>query len=557
MQGAEGTAAALAPVCYYVNSGFRAEYYDDPDLSGYLVTRIDQTIDSSTYTSFPPQGIDSDTFSVRWTGQIHAINSGTYTFYATADDGVRVTVDGVRIIDDWVYNPLPRSGSIDLGSGHYSIVVEYYEDTGAESMRLEWQMPGWPREIVNGSYFSFSSGGSGEGLYAEYYPLDLSGNPADMVSRIDREVDFKWGLSSPHPSISADRFFVRWTGQIEPTFSEIYSFYTVSSDGVRLSINGESVIDDWEDQPPTQNSNLVPLQAGQRYDIVIEYYENTGDAVVQFQWESQSQPRDVIQRSSLYPVNLSSGMVVPPSGSTQTFAIHALSRQRLYDIAWNMGVGQNTTQPFHFAVGKVFEDFVLGQFAVPHNEINVSSLRREQLSGSNIVRPDSITDVIEIDPETGDLTLYPASAIWEVKATSFSLIDLYFPYYADAPRRQAQITGEIEVASVSPLGQQNRDGSPPIFRLITTSDPQIGIDLIQESEQRSVAFFHGYVYEIQGTNPPLLFAGDLNLINNVSIANYITLHRRIGTPQTLTVYSLNITPPDPTDPDPEQLEDPS
>jgi hypothetical protein len=223
-----------------------------------------------------------------------------------------------------------------------------------------------------------------------------------------------------------------------------------------------------------------------------------------------------------------------------------------------MGVGQNTTQPFPFAVGQVFEDFVLGQFAISSNGVNVLSSRREELGGSKFVRPDSITDVTEINLETGEVNKYPSSAIWEVKAASFSLIDLYFPYYPNDLKRQAQITGEIQVASESPLGQQHKAGSPPIFRLITTSDPQIGADLIQESEQKSVAFFRGYVYEIEGTNPPLLFAGDLSKINNVSIANYVTLRSRVGVPQILTAYSPNIIPPpDPADPDPEQLEDPS
>lgn len=564
MEGAEGAVTAFAPVCY-INPGFYAEYYDEPDLSGYLVTRVDQHINSENFASFPPSGIDSDTFSVRWTGQIFAGITGTYTFYVNVDDGVRVYVDDTLIIDQWADAfPVEWSGSIELdGLDHYPIVVEYYDNTGTEAIRLEWHMAGSPnRQIVNGSYYSVSSGGSGDGLYAEYYPLDLTGNPADMISRIDPEVDFKWGAASPHPSIPADRFIVRWTGQIEPIFSEIYSFYTVSDDGVRLWINGENLIDNWQDQPATQNSsNPIPLQAGQRYDIVVEYYENEGDAVVQLQWESQSQPREVVRQSVLYPTTGASGLPLPAfpaPGQYLLYRIVPVSKERLETIGIQEGVDNLSSEPYRYVIGRVFEEFVRGQLGLNFTRTMYSPSRDQatigMLNHKDTVRPDGLTTVELVDTSTGEITSYAESAVWEVKAANCAILALDYP-----PDRPYQILGLIEAASLSPLGDAQIEGGPPLLRFITTSDPVFGVDVIQEANNRGVSLWQSLVYEIEGTSPPLLFVGSFHVANatSVSIENYISFRTPPFTPQRLITYTnIGGTPPtEPDDPDPEEAEE--
>jgi hypothetical protein len=64
-------------------------------------------------------------------------------------------------------------------------------------------------------------------------------------------VDFNWGTGSPDPSIAADNFSARWTGQVQPVSTQAYTFYTVSDDGVRLWVNNQLVIDNWTDHAPT------------------------------------------------------------------------------------------------------------------------------------------------------------------------------------------------------------------------------------------------------------------------------------------------------------------
>src|SRR5207245_672669 len=74
----------------------------------------------------------------RWTTQIVALTSGTYTFSANADDGIRVYVDGGLIIDQWhdasgiVYTASPF-----LTAGPHTVTVEYYENAGSAFVNVQ------------------------------------------------------------------------------------------------------------------------------------------------------------------------------------------------------------------------------------------------------------------------------------------------------------------------------------------------------------------------------------------------------------------------------------
>src|SRR5207248_115843 len=73
----------------------------------------------------------------------------------------------------------------------------------------------------------------------------LSGTPA--ASRTDSTVNYAWrGEGSPAANIPTDNFSSRWTGSIEPRFSEPYTFTTVSDDGVRSWVDGQLLIDHWD-----------------------------------------------------------------------------------------------------------------------------------------------------------------------------------------------------------------------------------------------------------------------------------------------------------------------
>jgi len=140
--------------------------------------------------------------------------------------------------------------------------------------------------------------GSGDGLTASYF------NGKDFetlrVTRKDATVNFDWGTGSPHALVNADQFSARWAGQVQPRYYGRYTFYLTADDGCRLWVNNQLVIDKWRDDGGTEVSGAITLDAGQKYDIKMEYYENGGGAKAKLEWAGVLQPREVISTSQLY-----------------------------------------------------------------------------------------------------------------------------------------------------------------------------------------------------------------------------------------------------------------
>ncbi|MGI8835346.1 MAG: PA14 domain-containing protein [Pyrinomonadaceae bacterium] len=149
---------------------------------------------------------------------------------------------------------------------------------------------------------------AGTGLQAQYFD---NMNFTDLkVTRTDASVNFDWGGGTPDPSVGIDTFTVRWQGKVEPQYAQTYTFYTETDDGVRLWVNGQLLIDKWIDQGPTEWSGQISLTAGQRYDLVMEFYENGGGAMARLSWSSASQAKQIIPQSRLYLPGSSSQMAI-------------------------------------------------------------------------------------------------------------------------------------------------------------------------------------------------------------------------------------------------------
>ena len=103
------------------------------------------------------------------------------------------------------------------------------------------------------------------------------------------------------PASEGINFSVRWTGQIQPRYTETYIFTAQTDDGVRLWVNGKQIVDAWNDKGPSPETGSIALEAGRKYDLKLEYYQGTGSASAQLLWQSKSQPQQVIPTSRLFP----------------------------------------------------------------------------------------------------------------------------------------------------------------------------------------------------------------------------------------------------------------
>jgi len=150
----------------------------------------------------------------------------------------------------------------------------------------------------------------GVGLKAEIFSnLELNGQP--VVNRTDKSLWF--GIHKPWPKgTPAKDFSIRWTGFIEPRFSENYCLSVYARGEFKLWIDGKEIA--WADQDYPRDREIrkghslpIPLKSGKRFPIRIEYRASPMDpkspmpgASFHFNWESLSQPVEHVPTASLF-----------------------------------------------------------------------------------------------------------------------------------------------------------------------------------------------------------------------------------------------------------------
>ncbi|MFH1883455.1 MAG: PA14 domain-containing protein [Planctomycetota bacterium] len=152
-------------------------------------------------------------------------------------------------------------------------------------------------KTYKGDVWSFTTAGAGGGVRANYFKgMDLRNF---VLTRIDPQINFNWGSGAPDPAVGEDNFSVRWTGEVEAAFTETYTFYTNSDDGIRLWVDGQQLVNNWTDHGPTENKGTIDLVGGQTYSVVMEMYENGGGAVAELRWSSPHTPKQLIPQAAL------------------------------------------------------------------------------------------------------------------------------------------------------------------------------------------------------------------------------------------------------------------
>ncbi len=247
---------------------FQVAYFNNQDLSGgpALAGCEDTPLIHPWGVGNPAPGINADHFSARWTGRF-SFPAGIQTFTVTADDGVRVYVDGALLIDAWQdQSATTYQADVEFSAGEHAVTMEYYEDDGNAVAQLQWS----PASCPNGQF------------QVEYFnSQDLSGSPV-LVRCETAPFSYDWGEDSPAPEVTADHFSVRWTGRFSFALS-LYTFSATADDGVRVSVDGSLLIDAWWDQGPTTYEASRWLSSGQ-HTVVMEYYENDGGATAALRW---------------------------------------------------------------------------------------------------------------------------------------------------------------------------------------------------------------------------------------------------------------------------------
>jgi beta-glucosidase len=131
----------LIPAGSLEEHGLKSEYFNNMTLSGSpALIRIDAKVDFDWGEGSPAPAVNTDKFSVRWTGKLVPPETKTYLLAVTIDDGVRLYLDGKLLINQW-HDQAATTYSVPVNlqaSQEYTIVMEFYENTISAVARLQW-----------------------------------------------------------------------------------------------------------------------------------------------------------------------------------------------------------------------------------------------------------------------------------------------------------------------------------------------------------------------------------------------------------------------------------
>lgn len=82
---------------------------------------------------------DNNGYIISCVGTLRVQNAGSFTFNARSDDGTRIYIDGVLVLENWFdQGATTRSGTVNLAAGEHKIEFWYYEYLGGEFMEFTW-----------------------------------------------------------------------------------------------------------------------------------------------------------------------------------------------------------------------------------------------------------------------------------------------------------------------------------------------------------------------------------------------------------------------------------
>lgn len=135
-------------------SGLKGEYFNSVTPgSNSVFSRTDSQVQFDWGTGSPDSQINSDMFSVRWTGFIKPTYSERYTFCTQASGGTAIWIGSERVMTMGIDRDNQEDcGRITLNAGQkYSIRVEFFDRSGKADVKVFWESGSQGKELIPSS----------------------------------------------------------------------------------------------------------------------------------------------------------------------------------------------------------------------------------------------------------------------------------------------------------------------------------------------------------------------------------------------------------------------
>jgi len=282
--------------------GWRGEYFGNVNLANQpILVRDDPELDFEWGLGSPAPGFPNDNFSVRWTRTI-TVSAGNYRFATYTDDGVRLYVDGVPVIDHWVdQSAAYYEVDLALSDGAHTVVMEYYERSFEATAQLRLA------PLTNDGVLRMNTGG---GSYVDSFghlwqqDANWTGGVASMMTQsiantrndplyVTERAGGNFGYALP---MANGQYIVRLH------LAEI--FY--SSPGVRrfnVTIEGQPALAEFD----------IHAQAGRGALITQSFPASVADGILNLQF-TKVFDNAVVQAFDVYPASTSRDLASPTIG---------------------------------------------------------------------------------------------------------------------------------------------------------------------------------------------------------------------------------------------------
>ena len=244
------------------------------------------------------------------------LSAGVYRFSGVHDDGMRAYIDNTAVVDQWTF-----------GHEQYSVDKVVASGTAPAPRRV---LRGRRRRAGRASTTSASATSCADdgGWAAEYFDnRDLAGAP--VVTRTDDAIDFDWSSGSPADAVPANNFSARWTKSLHLAEAGAYKFTITSDDGARLFVDGQRVLDKWNFQSRTTQHCQLAARRRAQHQIVLEYFEASGDAVAKLELRADDRPRSAPRVAAGRRTRPSTSRTATSAGTPITDAQRRRDRLRL------------------------------------------------------------------------------------------------------------------------------------------------------------------------------------------------------------------------------------
>jgi hypothetical protein len=293
---------------YGTNNVWIGYAYDNMNLSSYKGYVTEGTAASPNFdesfggdnVTYPTNGcgVSTTTFSMRYKLK-KTFAAGSYTFTVGGDDGYRLSLDGGAnwVINKWVDQSYASTTYTVSLNGTYNLVLEYYENGG--SNRISFAVAA----VCNGTENTtlYGTNNIWNGYVYDGINFDVYAGMVHEGAAADPAFDESFGGSNATYATSGcgvqtETYSVRY--RLAKTFATgTYNFTVGGDDGYRFSLDGGATwaIDNWTLHSYTSTTSTTMSLSGS-YNMVLEYYENSGDNRVTF----------LMRTLSLLPVSLES-----------------------------------------------------------------------------------------------------------------------------------------------------------------------------------------------------------------------------------------------------------